>query len=605
VRDLRPARRIEIASAELIAEVWQDGFYRFEVEDSGTRVITRRGGRAEVTIGADRRSLEPDMLLAVDPAGSVKVTAAPPWQEWDRWNVERTDQILASTRSPVGRDEIVGLGELDAYGEWRTVPTYGWVWVPRVPRSWVPYSTGRWVWDPFYGWTWVDFAPWGWAPFHYGRWVLVSSVWAWAPGPIIVRPVYAPALVAFFSGSGFRVGIGFGVPAVTWVPLSWGEPCFPWWGPAWFIGKPWWGGWHGPKRPGPWWTGEWHRARNDQITELVRPDAFEHARSPRAIVAVARERFGRAPVAAARVEQVRVERPFVGHDLARRRPGSFDPSVSEPSVSESRDATAHEAARLPRPVRRPDGRFSPPGSPRASDVHTPPQRELHTGESPPPRLGTRANTRPGHSASPADRIARGTVDAPGERRGASEEAAPRRPKSPEPWGRFAPRFRSPSPERAVPESGYLPPTREQQPPLDGTGERARDPVYDRNWGKTARQNVADEAFGGDSPFGISPPSPARPPRRPEVPSLSWGEPPRIARVPGAGAPDLGERRPRYGVQAPGFVSRGEGGTADTLPRARPFDGLRSRGADDGGSGNTGRARQVMQSHGAPRRPARR
>ena len=64
------------------------------------------------------------------------------------------------------------------------------------------------MWDPYFGWTWVDSAPWGWAPYHYGRWVFVSGLWAWAPGRVVVRPVYAPALVAFLGG---RVSLSIGV----------------------------------------------------------------------------------------------------------------------------------------------------------------------------------------------------------------------------------------------------------------------------------------------------------------------------------------------------------------------------------------------------------
>ena len=75
------------------------------------------------------------------------------------------------------------------------------MWAPAgVPAGWSPYSTGRWIWDPRYGWTWLDDAPWGWAPYHYGRWVFVRNYWAWAPGPVVVRPVYAPALVVFLGG---------------------------------------------------------------------------------------------------------------------------------------------------------------------------------------------------------------------------------------------------------------------------------------------------------------------------------------------------------------------------------------------------------------------
>ena len=107
--------------------------------------------------------------------------------------------------------------------------SYGNVWVPAtVAPGWVPYSTGRWIWDPRFGWTWLDDAPWGWAPYHYGRWVFVGNYWAWAPGPIVVRPVYSPALVVFLGG-GVHIGVSLARP-VYWAPLGWGEPCIPWWG---------------------------------------------------------------------------------------------------------------------------------------------------------------------------------------------------------------------------------------------------------------------------------------------------------------------------------------------------------------------------------------
>ena len=95
---------------------------------------------------------------------------------------------------------MYGAEVLDQHGSWRTEEGYGAVWAPAgVPAGWVPYSTGRWIWDPRFGWTWLDDAPWGWAPYHYGRWVFVRNYWAWAPGPVVVRPVYSPALVVFLG----------------------------------------------------------------------------------------------------------------------------------------------------------------------------------------------------------------------------------------------------------------------------------------------------------------------------------------------------------------------------------------------------------------------
>ncbi|HTW29417.1 MAG TPA: DUF6600 domain-containing protein [Acetobacteraceae bacterium] len=134
--------------------------------------------------------------------------------------------------------EMTGADDLSQYGSWQSAPEFGEVWYPQVGSDWVPYRDGRWAYDGAYGWTWVGSEPWGFAPFHYGRWVHVGGRWGWAPvqpGVPYYRPVYAPALVSFFSvGAGVAVGaaIGFAAGAlaagaVGWVPLGWNEPYYP------------------------------------------------------------------------------------------------------------------------------------------------------------------------------------------------------------------------------------------------------------------------------------------------------------------------------------------------------------------------------------------
>jgi hypothetical protein len=109
---------------------------------------------------------------------------------------------------------MTGAEDLDEYGHWRYVADYGPVWTPTaVAPGWAPYRYGHWVWVEPWGWTWVEDEPWGFAPFHYGRWAFVESSWCWVPGPVYVRPVYAPALVAFVGGGGFGAG-------VAWFPLA-------------------------------------------------------------------------------------------------------------------------------------------------------------------------------------------------------------------------------------------------------------------------------------------------------------------------------------------------------------------------------------------------
>src|SRR5262249_41809761 len=122
--------------------------------------------------------------------------------------------------------EMIGAVDLDAYGAWQTHAEYGPVWVPRVEAAWVPYRFGRWVWVDPWGWTWIDDAPWGFAPFHYGRWVRVPAGWAWVPGARVVRPVYAPALVAFVGGPGWSAAVHVGEP-VGWFALGPREPFVP------------------------------------------------------------------------------------------------------------------------------------------------------------------------------------------------------------------------------------------------------------------------------------------------------------------------------------------------------------------------------------------
>src|SRR5205814_10383503 len=114
---------------------------------------------------------------------------------------------------------IVGYDDLDEFGAWRVVPEYGPVWAPRVRAGWAPYRFGHWAWVEPWGWTWIDEAPWGFAPFHYGRWAYTGGGWVWVPGTVVVRPIYAPALVAFVGGPGWRIGMDVGSP-VGWFPLG-------------------------------------------------------------------------------------------------------------------------------------------------------------------------------------------------------------------------------------------------------------------------------------------------------------------------------------------------------------------------------------------------
>jgi len=287
VRELRRGTSLRIDTPNAVVAVARDGYYRVDVDAETTRVIVRRGGQATVTpsggSAADVATGE-----AVEVSGknaALAALAAPPFDDWDRWNYDRVDRFLAAPRSYSVSSDVYGADDLEQYGSWRYANTYGRVWVPNsVPAGWAPYTDGRWIWDPLYGYSWVDYAPWGWAPYHYGRWVY-SGYWGWAPGPVLGVPVYSPALVAFFGAPGFSVGFGFGAPVVSWVALGWGEPLFPWWGPVGFIGAPCWRGWGGPR------VVNNIVINNNTVVNANKVNFYRNVNAPGGIVGVPKDQF--------------------------------------------------------------------------------------------------------------------------------------------------------------------------------------------------------------------------------------------------------------------------------------------------------------------------
>lgn len=249
LRVLPTGYAVEVDTPNAVFTIDHVGYYRVDV-DGEVHFITRRGGQAMVVpAGGQAMSIHPSEEIVVKgtTVAQAETYVVPELDRWDQWNYDRTDGLIDTVSARYLPYGVAGASDLDHYGNWRVVSDYGPVWVPdAVPSGWVPYSAGRWGWDPYYQWTWIDDEPWGWAPFHYGRWVYLSGYWAWVPGPVIRHPVYAPALVAFFN-VGPNVSVGIGSSGMGWVALSWGEPVNPWWGKPGFIGKPWWGGWGGPR----------------------------------------------------------------------------------------------------------------------------------------------------------------------------------------------------------------------------------------------------------------------------------------------------------------------------------------------------------------------
>jgi len=224
LRHYDPGSGYEIDTPNLAFQIASSGEYRIETDPSGgsTAIIVREGS-GEVTGGGQSYDLHAGESYTFSGTEelSYDVQPAPGFDAFEDWSQNRDQRENNSLSARYVSRDIDGYYDLDDYGDWQNDPDYGAVWVPRgVVVGWAPYHFGHWVWIAPWGWTWVDDAPWGFAPFHYGRWAYVRGYWGWVPGPIVVRPYYAPALVAFVGGGwGVSVGVGSFV-GVGWFPLG-------------------------------------------------------------------------------------------------------------------------------------------------------------------------------------------------------------------------------------------------------------------------------------------------------------------------------------------------------------------------------------------------
>jgi hypothetical protein len=218
IRGLNRDDVFEIDTPNQAFTAFQPGRYRIEAsEDGNYTVVTIRDGEGEATGNGQAFTIRSGQRVTLSGTESLSVDlqqiGAP--DEFDNWMYTRERRYENSRSAQYCSRDLVGYEDLDDYGDWRPYSSYGNVWFPRVSAGWAPYRMGHWAWIDPWGYTWVDDEPWGYAPFHYGRWAWIESRWGWIPGPREVRPVYAPALVAFVGGSGFVAG-----GTIGWFPLG-------------------------------------------------------------------------------------------------------------------------------------------------------------------------------------------------------------------------------------------------------------------------------------------------------------------------------------------------------------------------------------------------
>src|SRR5256885_2150091 len=204
VLDADESARIDTPNTQVL--LTRPGLYRIDVSDDRqeTTVVVREG-EASVAVTGGAQQILPGQTATLFGNGDVQadVRNGTGIDGFDSWSANRERVYMRSRSATYVSRQMVGYADLDDHGTWQSYPEYGAVWFPTtVAVDWAPYRYGRWVSLPAWGWTWVDDAPWGYAPFHYARWSFIGGRWGWCPGTFVARPVWAPALVAWYGGSG-------------------------------------------------------------------------------------------------------------------------------------------------------------------------------------------------------------------------------------------------------------------------------------------------------------------------------------------------------------------------------------------------------------------
>ncbi len=493
LRELAPGHSVELDTPGAAFTMERAGYYHAEVGPDATTFRTHRGGIATMTPAGGSAApvaANQQVVITGGDAPRVETATAAPLSTWDRWNYQRSDYLTQPASAKYVSPGVYGAEALDQHGSWRTVETYGSVWVPTsVAPGWVPYSTGRWIFDPRFGWTWLDEAPWGWAPYHHGRWVFVGPYWAWAPGPVIVRPVYSPALVVFLGGP-----VVVGRP-LYWAPLGWGEPVIRWWGQPRFVGVAWWGGWGGPRVVN---NVVVSRTTTVNVTNIT---VYRNVNVTNAVVGVPAGRFGQGAVRPTRLADQNELRqltpvrgaPDVRPVAASITPGSGPAAARPPEAVRSRAVVATRAPQDPSPALRAQGL---PATPAAA-----PQPQQRIVPAPARTVAPQA----GPSAAPGAGPPRGPAGAgrvapdegqPRERARGGVDRGPRQATPPDAAARQAPPTR-----QAVPPAPPAPNVQGAPIPQGGAAPRKRDEVRGEAKGGRAPAEKGGGERGGPEKGG--------------------------------------------------------------------------------------------------------
>ncbi len=187
------------------------GKCRFRVDyDQGMVQVKVFQGSVEILSPEGTGTLGKNTVLLIRPGADepFEISQGITKDAWDEWVEEREGRVemarnhaAPSPYSAAIPDLLYGWMDLTSYGNWYSLPGYGWGWAPMVNYGWAPFTMGRWCWYPGFGYVWISGEPWGWLPYHYGSWIYQPGFgWCWLPGNL---GYWSPGVVNWYQGPGW------------------------------------------------------------------------------------------------------------------------------------------------------------------------------------------------------------------------------------------------------------------------------------------------------------------------------------------------------------------------------------------------------------------
>ncbi len=479
------------------------------VAPDATQVVLREGEAWVDSLGTSI-PLRPGETLQVGPSGASRVANLAP-DAFERWSDGRNRGLAAAPpASPYVPVPLApSTAELNRYGEWTSVPEYGYVWRPTaVAAGWSPFTAGQWLWRAG-TWVWVPAESWGYVPFHYGRWRWDPfHGWYWVPPrPRLV--VWDPGPVAWVVTPTY----------VTWIPLAPGEVSY----------SPW------PHRV---WSAPAPPTTIMNVTNItVIKKTFVNAAAPAPVVAVPATTFTTTTVVTPTAPTA--TRVSLASLVANQPATVVTAAALAPAVADTRPAAPHSAratSPLAGPNPAPQARAPVPGA-TAPAPQAPGRAQAFAA----PQATAKEAPRP--SQSPAQSPNAGRAGGWGREAGRTPETSPAQPREPErpkaerpPTGFAAPPAAAP---RAVPEPARPAPLERSYPRAETLRPQVR---TDRERPPAQRQEFRR------APHAVEPVRPATPTPVPQAPFQARPSP-RHETSPAA-APPQRQDRPHHVAHAP-------------------------------------------------------